>query len=73
MKPAARRAAEVEDALLQKIERTAFDLAAAAGTEIGAALTRTLAVRYKTAATDAHRARDPVSDVDLQVEAAMRF
>lgn len=72
MKPAARRPAEVEDGLLQEIERTAFELAAAAGTEIGAALTRTLAVRYKTAATDAHRARDPVSDVDLQVEAAMR-
>jgi len=67
-----KRAALVQDALLQEIERTALELAAAAGTEIAAALTRTLAVRYKTAATDVRAARDPVSDVDLLVEQGMR-
>jgi myo-inositol-1(or 4)-monophosphatase len=62
----------VEETLLQEIERTAFELAAAAGAEITTALGRTLTVRYKTAATDVLQARDPVSDVDLAVEEAMR-
>ena len=62
----------VEETLLQEIERTAFELAAAAGAEITTALGRTLTVRYKTAATGVLQARDPVSDVDLAVEEAMR-
>lgn len=62
----------LEESLLQELERTAFELAAAGGAELGAAQSRILKVRYKTAASDALRARDPVSDVDLAVEEAMR-
>jgi myo-inositol-1(or 4)-monophosphatase len=62
----------VADGLLDELERTAFDLAASAGAEIQAALTRTLTVRYKTAATEVLKARDPVSDVDVAIERAMR-
>jgi myo-inositol-1(or 4)-monophosphatase len=68
MEPAER----VEQELLQAIERAAFDLAAAGGAEITAALSRIVTVRYKTAASDVLQARDPVSDVDLAVEQAMR-
>src|SRR5262245_26165146 len=68
----ARHDGRIDETLLQELERAAFELAAAGGAEIAAALTRTLAVRYKTAATDVRRARDPVSDVDVAVEEAMR-
>ena len=68
----AKQAGRVEETALQELERAAFELAAAGGAEITAALGRTLAVRYKTAATELKRARDPVSDVDLAVEEAIR-
>jgi myo-inositol-1(or 4)-monophosphatase len=63
---------QADEVLLEDIERTAFELAAAAGAEVTAALSRTLTVRYKTATSDASLPRDPVSDVDLAVEQGMR-
>jgi myo-inositol-1(or 4)-monophosphatase len=58
--------------LLDELERGAFELAAYAGGQLTAALNRTLVVRYKTAATEIARARDPVSDVDVAIEQALR-
>jgi myo-inositol-1(or 4)-monophosphatase len=62
----------LDESLLDDIERAAFELAASAGAELTSALSRTLVVRYKTAATEVRHARDPVSDVDIAVEQAMR-
>jgi myo-inositol-1(or 4)-monophosphatase len=59
-----------EDAL-RAFERTAVTLADLAGARIAAALGRTLSVRYKTGAS-AEEFRDPVSEVDQEVEQAIR-
>lgn len=62
--------------LLRDIERVAVELARLAGTEIVAALGRTLEVRYKGNAEGAPAAgeslKDPVSEVDSQVEVLIR-
>src|SRR5688572_13261163 len=57
---------------LDAIERTAFELAAAAGAELASALTRSLSVRYKTASSGRRKARDPVSDLDRAIEDQIR-
>jgi myo-inositol-1(or 4)-monophosphatase len=60
------------DETLQAIEATAAELAARAGTEITTALGRTLAVRYKGSAAGPGAFKDPVSEVDREVEQLMR-
>jgi myo-inositol-1(or 4)-monophosphatase len=56
---------------LRAYERAAVTLADLAGARITAALGRTLSVRYKAGAT-ADQFRDPVSEVDQDVEALIR-
>lgn len=56
---------------LRDIERLAVELAEVAGSEIGRALGGLLAVRYKSGAED-QPWRDPVSEVDQQVEVLIR-
>lgn len=56
---------------LIEIEREAVELATLAGARIRTALGRTLAVRYKTGAEE-DSLRDPVSEVDHDVEALIR-
>jgi myo-inositol-1(or 4)-monophosphatase len=57
---------------LAEIERTAVDLATLGGARIVAGLGRTLHVRYKSSeGTEAHF-RDPVSEIDRDVEALIR-
>jgi myo-inositol-1(or 4)-monophosphatase len=56
---------------LRAFERTAVTLADLAGARITAALGQTLSVRYKSGAT-ADQFRDPVSEVDQDVEQAIR-
>jgi myo-inositol-1(or 4)-monophosphatase len=56
---------------LVAIEREAVELAALAGARIATALGRTLAVRYKPGAEE-DSLRDPVSEVDHDVEALIR-
>lgn len=58
--------------LLREIERAAVDLAALGGAAIEAALGRTLAVRYKSDEGDELSLRDPVSEVDHEVELLIR-
>jgi myo-inositol-1(or 4)-monophosphatase len=57
---------------LAEIERTAVELAQLAGAEIVTALGTTLAVRYKTGADDTASLRDPVSEIDHNVEGLIR-
>jgi myo-inositol-1(or 4)-monophosphatase len=57
---------------LRDIERTAVDLARLAGTAIVSSLGRTLAVRYKAGEADQASLRDPVSEVDHEVELLIR-
>ena len=57
---------------LSEMERTAVDLATLGGARIVAALGRTLSVRYKSVEGAADALRDPVSDVDHEVEALIR-
>lgn len=65
--------AELSERDLVEIEREAVELATMAGAQITAALGRTLAVRYKSAADDdVQHLRDPVSEVDEDVEARIR-
>lgn len=63
--------AEVDDGILDDIERTAVELARLAGAEIVTALGRVLAVRYKRMA-EGDAPTDPVSEVDHQVEVLIR-
>lgn len=60
------------EATLVEIERTAVELARVAGAEITSALGRTLAVRYKSLGEEEDSLRDPVSEVDHQVELLIR-
>lgn len=57
---------------LVEIEREAVELATMAGARIATALGRTLKVRYKGDADDDQNLRDPVSEVDEDVEAVIR-
>ena len=57
---------------LDAIERTAVELAQLAGAEIVTALGTSIAVRYKTSADDADSLRDPVSEIDHNVESLIR-
>ena len=60
-------------ALLAELEETARDLAAAAGSEITAALGRSVSVDYKTEGkSDTAAPTDPVSEVDRAVESMIR-
>jgi myo-inositol-1(or 4)-monophosphatase len=65
-----------EDETLREIEKTAVDLARLAGGEIVSALGRTLAVKYKglgeVPGGGEAAFRDPVSEVDHDVEALIR-
>ena len=63
---------DIPDVILREIERTAVELAGLAGTEIMAALGRTLEVRYKGVPGDTPTFRDPVSEVDSEVEVLIR-
>lgn len=58
--------------LLAEIERTAADIARLAGTEIQAALGRSLSVRYKSLGDAGTLFRDPVSEVDHRTEVMIR-
>ncbi|WP_209443461.1 inositol monophosphatase family protein [Falsiroseomonas frigidaquae] len=58
-------------ALLEEMERTAVTLADLAGARIAAALGQVLSVRYKPGES-AHAFRDPVSEVDQDVEKLIR-
>ena len=62
----------MDDHELAEIERTAVDLANLGGARIIAALGRTLSVRYKTGADEDSAFRDPVSEVDHEVEKLIR-
>jgi myo-inositol-1(or 4)-monophosphatase len=57
---------------LPTIESVAVDLAALAGRQIMAAFGTIFTVRYKTGIDDAASLRDPVSDIDRNVESALR-
>lgn len=57
---------------LDEMERAAADLAALGGARITSALGRTLSIRYKSDAAAAGLARDPVSEVDHDVERLIR-
>ena len=57
---------------LVEIERQAVELATMAGAQITAALGRTLAVRYKGEADKRKDLRDPVSEIDEEVEVLIR-
>lgn len=60
----------VDEALLEEIDATAFELATLAGAEIVAALGRTLQIQYKSG--DAAQFRNPVSEIDRSVERLLR-
>lgn len=62
----------LSDRDLAEIEREAVELAIMAGARISTALGRQLAVRYKGDSEDVHTLRDPVSDVDEDVERLIR-
>jgi myo-inositol-1(or 4)-monophosphatase len=62
----------LSDAELAAVERAALDLARAAGAEIVAATTRTIEVAYKTNGKGNSQPTNPVSEIDHQVEAAIR-
>tara|TARA_R100000365_G_C2694894_1_gene35436 strand:- start:46 stop:471 length:426 start_codon:yes stop_codon:yes gene_type:complete len=57
---------------LVEIERQAVELATMAGAQITAALGRTLAVRYKGEADKREALRDPVSEIDEEIEVLIR-
>lgn len=57
---------------LAEIERTAVELATLAGARITTARGRTLAVRYKSEVGAAEEYRDPVSEIDHEVEVLIR-
>ena len=57
---------------LESIGSLALRLARLAGAEMTAALGRHLAVAYKPTAPEEHNLKDPVSEVDRAVEAALR-
>ena len=61
-----------DDAILADLEETAGELADLAGTEIMTALGRTLSVRYKGSRPGSAAFKDPVSEVDHQVEVLLR-
>lgn len=63
--------ARPDSAMLEEMERTAVTLADLAGARITAALGQVLSVRYKTGET-AQAFRDPVSEVDQDVERLIR-
>lgn len=64
---------QIPDAtLLADIEDIAVELAQLGGAEIRAALGGMLSIKYKGAEDDATRFRDPVSDIDNQVETMIR-
>jgi len=64
----------VDDALLAEIETMAVELARLAGAEIENTLGKVMAVEYKGGAAEAEAAllRDPVSEVDRNVETLIR-
>jgi myo-inositol-1(or 4)-monophosphatase len=64
--------APVGEETLREIERTAVELARLAETEVVSALGRTLAVRYKKLPGSEVAFKDPVSEVDQQVEVLIR-
>ncbi|HVL55616.1 MAG TPA: inositol monophosphatase family protein [Burkholderiaceae bacterium] len=70
--PAAEAVTLPDPKLLKEIELSAVDLARLAGTTIEAWLGRSLAVRYKSGAEDDVSLRDPVSEVDHEVELLIR-
>ena len=57
---------------LAEIEATAVELARLAGAEIENTLGKVLAVEYKGSAAESARLRDPVSEVDRNVESLIR-
>lgn len=59
-------------AVLNDIEALAVELASLAGREITAAFGTIFTVRYKTGAADAALLRDPVSEIDRNVEVLIR-
>jgi myo-inositol-1(or 4)-monophosphatase len=64
--------ADAEAADLVGIEALALELATLAGREITAAFGTIFTVRYKTGAADAASLRDPVSEIDRNVEILIR-
>jgi myo-inositol-1(or 4)-monophosphatase len=62
---------EIAEDTLRAVEKEAVELASLAGARIRTALGRTLAVRYKPGAEE-DSLRDPVSEVDHDVEALIR-
>jgi myo-inositol-1(or 4)-monophosphatase len=58
--------------VLPAIEAASVDLAALAGRQIMAAFGTIFTVRYKTGIDDAASLRDPVSEIDRDVESALR-
>jgi myo-inositol-1(or 4)-monophosphatase len=59
--------------VLVEIERTAVEFAQLAGEEIVRALSRTLEVRYKSGPAGSVSLKDPVSEVDHEVERLIRL
>jgi myo-inositol-1(or 4)-monophosphatase len=70
--PAASTAGPPDEKTLRDIELSAVDLARLAGSAIEGWLGRSLAVRYKSGAGDDVSLRDPVSEVDHEVELLIR-
>jgi len=64
--------ASLDPALLADLEATAVELARVAGAEIENTLGKVLAVEYKGTAVEAAALRDPVSEVDRNVETLIR-
>lgn len=62
----------LDQGLLAELEATAVELARLAGAEIQNTLGRVLAVEYKGLAAEAEALRDPVSEVDRNVETLIR-
>lgn len=57
---------------LEQLETFAVELARSSGHEVESSLVRSVTYDYKTAASGAAGPRDPVSEIDLQVEATLR-
>lgn len=68
----AAQASPLDPGLLAELEATATELARLAGAEIEHTLGKVLAVEYKGSAADAAALRDPVSEVDRNVELLIR-
>jgi myo-inositol-1(or 4)-monophosphatase len=62
----------LSDAMLKEIEAVAVDLAMLGGAKIVSTLGKTLSVRYKGESADQPLLKDPVSEVDHEVEALLR-